>query len=195
MTDLDALSYDLGHMLVESVLLTGGASQRMGTDKASLTVDGVPIAKRLLGELPSATVLGRTQLPGAAFLEDTEEFAGPLACLRRFVPQAERVFVLSCDVVLFRSAVVAIFNSVLGEADAVMPVWEGFDQPLCGLYRASAFATLRDHPHLVRVQDWTALLQVKRLDEDALTALRISPLWVQSANTPVDFQRLMSAEP
>lgn len=193
MADLSGVGYDLGHMLIESVLLTGGASRRMGEDKASLRVDGVPVAERLAGELPEVTVLGRTPVAGAAFLEDAEEYAGPLACLRRFVPRAERVFVLSCDVILFRSLVVSAFGAVLGDDDAVMPVWEGFDQPLCGLYRASAFEALREHPGLVRVRDWTALLRVKRLDAAELEALGVSPLWVQSANTPEDFQRLLSA--
>lgn len=193
MADLGGVGYDLGHMLIESVLLTGGASRRMGEEKASMRVDGVPIAERLAGELPTVTVLGRSPVAGAEFLEDAEEYAGPLACLRRFVPRAERVFVLSCDVVLFRSSLVYAFGSVMGDDDAVLPVWDGFDQPLCGLYRASAFEALREHPDLARVRDWTAMLRVKRLDGDALEAMGISPLWVQSANTPEDFQRLLSA--
>lgn len=193
MADLDAVGYDHGHMLIEAVLLTGGASRRMGEDKASLMVDGVPVAERLIRELPSATVLGRSPVLGASFVEDLEQFAGPLSCLRRFVPRAELVFVLSCDVVLFRSAVVSAFGSVLGDFDAVMPVFEGFDQPLCGLYRATAFEVLRENRDLVRVRDWTALLRVKRMDATELETLGISPPWVQSANTPEDFQRLLSA--
>lgn len=164
----------------------------MGEDKASLRVDGVPIAERLVGELPAVTVLGRMLVAGAAFLEDVDEYAGPLACLRRFVPKAERVFVLSCDVVRFRSAVVAVLDSVLGDADVVLPVLEGFDQPLCGLYRSSAFSILREHQEMVRIRDWTALLQSKRLHEEALEMLGISPNWVRSANTPEDFQKLLS---
>ena len=192
MADLEGVGYDHSHMLIESVLLTGGASRRMGVDKASILVDGIPNAERLIGELPSVTVLGRTPVSGAAFLKDSEGYAGPLACLRRFVPEADLVFVLSCDAVLFRSAVVTAFASILGNDDAVFPVMDGFDQPLCGLYRANALEALRKNPDLSKVRDWAALLKVRRLDTDDLEALGVSPHWVQSANTPDELQQLLT---
>ncbi|MBW3548813.1 MAG: NTP transferase domain-containing protein [Actinobacteria bacterium] len=67
---------------VAGLLLTGGASRRMGVDKASLRVDGVPLARRTAGVLAAvvAPLLevgpGRTTLPA---IEETPAGEGPLA--------------------------------------------------------------------------------------------------------------------
>lgn len=67
---------------VAGLLLTGGASRRMGVDKASLVVDGVGLAQRTAGVL-SAVVSpalevgpGRTALPA---VEEALPGEGPLA--------------------------------------------------------------------------------------------------------------------
>ena len=86
---------------IEAVVLTGGESRRMGFDKASIAIDGVPQADRIVRQFLAAglpvTVLGRQPINGAAFLPDEEMFGGPIAALTRFVPSAEFVFVSSCD--------------------------------------------------------------------------------------------------
>ena len=67
---------------VAGLLLTGGASRRMGVDKASLSIDGVPLAQRTAGVLAAvvAPLLevgpGRTTLPA---IEEAPAGEGPLA--------------------------------------------------------------------------------------------------------------------
>ncbi len=66
---------------VAGLLLTGGASRRMGVDKASLSIDGVPLAQRTAGVLAAvvAPLLevgpGRSTLPA---VEEAPAGEGPL---------------------------------------------------------------------------------------------------------------------
>ncbi|MEI8280888.1 MAG: NTP transferase domain-containing protein, partial [Armatimonadota bacterium] len=192
---------DLSHMEqtdFEVVILTGGASRRMGVDKSSLIVDGARLIEKLIRELTPLgcpiTVLGRKPESGVKFLADAAEFSGPLASLRAFHPSQDFVFVLSCDVVRFCGNIVAKFRDSMLSSDAAIPFLNGFDQPLCALYSASAFSVLRANPDLVRVKDWTSHLSVRRLGEDDLMAIGIHPLATQGANTIEEFQRLIAAE-
>ena len=201
MTYLDGLGYDLGHMGAndfEAVILTGGASRRMGVDKASLVVDGKRLVERLIQDLVSidcpVTVLGREPEPGARFLADSVEYAGPLTSLRNFESSREFVFVLSCDVVRFSVETVVKFLEEIGNYDAVVPVVDGFEQPLCALYSDRTFQALHANSEMVRMKDWNALLNTRKLFEDDLLTLGIHPLSVQGANTLEDFHRLVAAE-
>lgn len=171
---------------MEAVILTGGASRRMGSDKATLLVKGQPMAVRIAHELLGAglpvTVLGREPLPGCAFIEDAEEYQGPLSALRRFVPSEDVVFVASCDMPLFRAEVVTQLQSALGKREAALPILDDRRQPLCGLYRASAFDKMLDLSSQ-RMIDWIALLNV------ADVTIRPENL-VRSCNTPEELQAL-----
>jgi molybdenum cofactor guanylyltransferase len=133
-------------MEIEAILLTGGASRRMGRDKASIEVDGVPMAQRIARELFSlgipVTAAGRAPLEGCEFLPDAEEYAGPMAALARFRPERRFVMVVSCDLPAFHGGVVLRLREILRGYDAAVPMRDGRLQPLCALYRAEALETL-----------------------------------------------------
>lgn len=135
-------------------------------------------------------MLGRMPIPGFPFLPDAEEFQGPVVALQRFVPATSVVFVLSCDVPLFRAQVADAFLMALGDADAVVPVLRGRVQPLCGLYRAAAWQSLQELPTR-RVMDWLERLNIVQLDEDQLLALGLQPVWLTGANTPEAYNELL----
>lgn len=195
------LGYDLSHMSgpdFEVVILTGGASRRMGFDKSSLMIDGKRLVGKLIQECDSLdcpiTVLGRFPEPGAAFLADKSDYSGPLANLRAFSPSKDFIFVLSCDIVLFNACNIPKLRDSILAYQAVIPVLEGFDQPLCAMYTNQAFSILFANENIIRVKDWTSLLHVKRIEEDDLNSLGIQPISCVGANTMEAFQRLISAD-
>ncbi len=118
------------------------------------------------------TVLGREPIEGAAFLKDSEEFAGPLAALAAFHPRRPFVLVVSCDLPLFDPRVVPLLRDEIGEFDAAIPVADRRLQPLCGLYRSRCFeiasAALREGRRSVFA--WVERLSVREIPEKALTA-------------------------
>jgi molybdopterin-guanine dinucleotide biosynthesis protein A len=135
-------------MNLEGALLTGGASRRMGADKASILLNGEPmavrVAKALAERCEKVTILGRVPIEGFAFIQDEEEYAGPLFALSRFQPTADLVFLASCDLVCFGARLVDDLLTRLGDRAAVIPVHDGKAQPLCALYRAEALARLQE---------------------------------------------------
>lgn len=185
---------EASNLSISSILLTGGASHRMGTDKAGLLVNGELLGHRLARQLRIAgcepTVLGRTPIEDYRFLPDDQMFAGPLSALRAFTPTSELVFVLSCDVPLFDASVCTILLSVLEQSDAAIPMISGRLQPLCALYRRSAWNSLAEL-RSERVMDWIATLNARALDEKALTSSGIDAAWCTSVNTPSELEELL----
>ncbi|MBS1705165.1 MAG: NTP transferase domain-containing protein [Armatimonadetes bacterium] len=181
----------------EAVLLTGGASRRMGTDKASLDAGNGPLGPVLARGLSEAnwpvTVLGRDPISGFDFLQDEGDFQGPIVALKKFQPARDLVFVLSCDVPLFDPKTPDKFLSILGEGEAVIPSISGKLQPLCALYRSSAWSHLRNSG-LSRVMEWIDCLQARIATETTLVERGIDPRSVMGVNTREDLRILLLEE-
>lgn len=173
---------------VEAVLLTGGASRRMGVDKAKIVIDGEPLGERLAVLLATAaepvTVLGREPVRGAAFLADEEAYAGPLAALRRFVPTKPFVFIASCDLPTFEPILVPLLKKLIGDAEACVPIADGRLQPLCALYRSDALVKIPGAN--ARIMKWVEGLEVRRVEVEELITAGIEPSAVRGVNTPED---------
>lgn len=186
-------------MQIEAILLTGGGSTRMGVDKARLVVGGVPLADGIAAALCQAaekvTVLGREPIEGCAFLADQEVQAGPLSALARFSPEADLVFVASCDMPHFHPGILEVLSKKLDEeTDAVVPVRAGILQPTCALYRSSCWKAIPD----VLVQErkslmaWLDRLRTNLVDEAALQEAGLAPIHFASFNTLEELIRIQA---
>jgi molybdopterin-guanine dinucleotide biosynthesis protein A len=134
---------------IPGLLLTGGASSRMGTAKATLLRDGATLAAR------SARLLQRVCDPvveiGPGYTElrrVTEEPAGdgPLAALvagARALPGSGPVLLLACDLPFVTEALLRRLATGPG-ADTVVPVdRDGIVQPVCARYSEAALERAR----------------------------------------------------
>lgn len=178
------------------MLLTGGASTRMGTDKASLVVDGVPlaelVARRLLEAGYAVTVCGLKPIEGCAFIPDAAVHAGPLAALAPFKPRTSFVFVSACDLSCFDARLVAVLRSLIGLCDAAVPTIAGRLQPLAALYSERAFpiASQVYDQGKRSVMAWLDALRVQSVDETTFVTQGIALESLASANTPEELARL-----
>lgn len=182
---------------IEAVVLTGGASRRMGRDKAALAIKGTPQAVAILERLSEAgypcTVLGRTPVQGYAFLPDQEEFRGPLSALKGLSPSADYVFVCACDVPLFDYRVVGLLKDRIESKDACLMVVGGERQPLMALYARSTFEKMKlfQGDSLNRFLDGTELALV---GDEELTQFGVHRLAVKSANTAEELGAILEME-
>jgi molybdenum cofactor guanylyltransferase len=130
---------------VAGILLTGGASRRMGLDKASLVVEGQIAAVRLGAMLASTTSpaleVGNAT-SGLPSIQEAPRGAGPLVAVAAAAVELRRrggtgpAVVLACDLPLLTEALVRYLVDWDGEG-AVVPVVDGRRQPLCARWSAA----------------------------------------------------------
>jgi molybdopterin-guanine dinucleotide biosynthesis protein A len=132
---------------VGGILLTGGASRRLGVDKATLVVDGVTLAVRAASSLIGRGVVAVEVGPGHTALPAVREDppgTGPLAAFvtgARAVAEAlgaapDAFLLLACDLV--DPGVVLDALLAAPRADLVVPVdAEGAPQYVCARYDAA----------------------------------------------------------
>jgi molybdopterin-guanine dinucleotide biosynthesis protein A len=162
---------------VSGAVLLGGASTRMGRDKARLEVAGVPLATRtahLLASLCEEVLLVGGDPPEDARGRRVADLSGPRCALRGVASALaaatrERVLVVATDLPLL-SADLLLALVAHPPADAVIPRPADGPQPLCALYRRE--------PALVATR---AALDAGRLKVlDALEGLKIS--WLDAGD-------------
>jgi molybdopterin-guanine dinucleotide biosynthesis protein A len=176
-------------------ILTGGASRRMGRDKATLPIGGVPMAVRIARSVGAAldpvVAIGRPEpalaAAGLEVVADRHPGEGPLGgILTAFAwSPTPTVVVVACDLIDVDAATVAALVGAL-EADPALALATaarepGDAQPLCAAWRieraapvlTSAFAS---GERAIR-RAWTGLARV---------AVPVEPGRVRNVNAPTD---------
>ena len=135
-------------------VLCGGASRRMGRDKALVSVDGRALALRVADALRAAgaePVLGvggdldALAALGLAGVPDEEPGAGPLTGILTALAQgaAPLTFVAACDLVTPSAEAVTATVTALGpDEDVAVPLVDGRRQWMHAAWRAGAAAPL-----------------------------------------------------
>jgi molybdopterin-guanine dinucleotide biosynthesis protein A len=125
------------------LLLTGGASTRMGSPKAALHRDGETLAvrsARLLQRICDPVVeIGPGYTALARVIEDPPG-QGPLAALvagARAVPGTGPVLLLACDLPFVTEALLARLVDWPGSGTVVPVDRDGFVQPVCARYSSA----------------------------------------------------------
>lgn len=200
------------------VVLCGGASQRMGRDKARIEVAGEPLfarTARVLGALAEEVVLASgpaPRFPGVGWREvsdspttarlvrdrPTEPSGGPLAGIVAALTEAESsghdvVVIAACDhpdlaPALFEPLVASIAD---GRADVALWQRGGFDEPLCAALSVRCAAPFRAafEAGLRRPTEAYARVRV-----EAREAPRELAPYLVNVNTPAELDALRAGE-
>lgn len=134
------------------VVLIGGASRRMGTDKASIEFDGSTLLERsvdVLAEVFTSVVIsgGDQSLKGVRVLPDLVPGLGPLGGLDTAYRTAagRDVFLLAVDMPFVDASTVRVIADPPVAAMSVrVPVAAGRRQPLCAVYGSGLGPIVRD---------------------------------------------------
>ena len=180
-------------------VLCGGASTRMGTDKAELVVDGERLVERAARRLatvadPVLIASGRGQRIGGLApewlqVDDVVDDAGPLAGIAATLTASPQplVAVVAVDLVQLDAALLAWLASLWREGDAaVVPRDEdGRIQPLHAVYATFAGPAFVAAVRAARfsVQDAVDALPVREVGIDEW-GTRFAPGWSRNANRP-----------
>jgi molybdopterin-guanine dinucleotide biosynthesis protein A len=166
---------------VSAALLTGGASRRMGADKARLEIAGEPAAVRLAGRLAALfeeVLLVGGEPPPEARGRRVADAPGPRSALRGLVAaleaaSGERVVVLATDLLGVTPELLLALVAA-PEADVVAPRTARGPEPLCALYRRDAVlgeARRRLAAGRLALHELLGALRVHWLEGDDLAAV------------------------
>lgn len=166
------------------VVLAGGRSTRMGTDKAFLRIGNELLIERQLRCLHEARaaellISGRADVDysrfGAKVLRDAPGHEGPLAGVAAALKASSSglVFVLAVDMPAVTSAMIATILSRCDQASGCVPIDRQGFQPLCAAYPKGL---LRVAEHLLRMGENSMHEFVgKAIDEGLLCTLKVEP--------------------
>jgi molybdopterin-guanine dinucleotide biosynthesis protein A len=190
---------------VEGFILAGGASSRMGTDKAHLTLGGRTFTERIVAALGAITPqLGVVSArPGSATLglpviADIYRDCGALGGLHAALSacRAPWAAVVSCDLPFVSGELFARLDELRradADAEAIVPRQpDGRPQPLCALYSASRCLELAARLLRAGERRPRVLLQEARtrwVVPAELADLAGAELFFMNVNTPEDYER------
>jgi molybdopterin-guanine dinucleotide biosynthesis protein A len=179
------------------VILCGGRSRRMGTDKALMTIDGerlVDRAARRLATVADPLILARgarrLDVAGCIAVDDAVPGAGPLggvvAGLRRSPHQLAAI--VAVDMPWFDPELLACLAAGWGGEDAAVPVTDRGLEPLHAVYARSALPLLEDAlaGESLRMLDALDRLAVRRVEVRLLASGEAGMLFATNLNTPDD---------
>jgi molybdopterin-guanine dinucleotide biosynthesis protein A len=138
-----------------AVILAGGQSRRMGSDKANLKIGGSTFLDRILSDLQgfgevmvSIADNDDRELTSFRTVADLYKNCGPMSGLYSalIACESDALLVVTCDLPLFRRDLGEYLVYQLdGHSDAVVPVTAGRIHPLCAVYRRSCAAVFEEH--------------------------------------------------
>lgn len=185
---------------IEGFILAGGASSRMGADKAQLHLEGQTFVERISSALSS--VAARTSLVGAPeesvawhlpVVADVYVKWGALGGLHAalFASRAPWAAVVACDLPFVTGELFARLSSLRENFDAVVPVQQdGRPQPLCALYRVEPCRKRAEELIAAGERRPRALLravETRRVEMAELADMEGAPLFFTNVNTPEDY--------
>jgi molybdopterin-guanine dinucleotide biosynthesis protein A len=182
---------------VSLIVLAGGESRRMGTDKAGLPLPGGTLIGHVLSQvedmfdevLISVSKGQAVDAPGCRVVEDGAPGQGPLAGILAGLKAAKHdvCAVLACDI---PDMDIDFLKGLLSKAhgfDIVVPISpDGLFEPLFAVYRRSVIPEIES-------MVWAREYSILRLFERCRTrkVMLKDSGWLRNLNTPEDFRKYL----
>jgi molybdenum cofactor guanylyltransferase len=191
---------------IVAVILAGGQSSRMGTDKALLEISGktllarsCEIAAKLTSKVYVLTAWSdryRSVLTAEyQLLLDRNPGSGPLVALSQILSEipAEWILLLACDLPLLDAGIIQNWTSQLTELPpstlAIVPYQNNRWEPLCAFYRSQSLSNLQKFIEKGGRSFQTWLSQIPAIP---LAVGEKEAVMLSNCNTPEEFEQLIS---
>jgi molybdopterin-guanine dinucleotide biosynthesis protein A len=188
------------------VILAGGQSKRMGTDKAFLRLKDktfLQIITQKLSKKCNQLILSinkdeeiyKNHLKGLNFIsvKDKNPYEGPLNAISSVADfiDYEYVFIATCDTPLINENLIDFYLTKIQSYDAVIPVVNDKIQPLNTLYTKNAVLKSKDiYGKTKSLIGWIQNLNVLYIDEKEIKKIDKNLYTYKSVNTPQDYDLL-----
>jgi len=189
--------------LITGIVLAGGRSRRMGTDKSMMVLYGksmIEYSIDALKPLCHKVVISSNNFiydfTGCEVwpdeLPDQAPIVGIYSCLKRSA--TEYNIFLSCDMPLISTLMLEYLVASSSDCDITVPVHEdGFMEPLCGIYKQSSIDILKQFidERNFRLNDCIRAASHRLVPINNQLPF-YSPDLFSNINTPDDFHHLLS---
>lgn len=182
-------------MRVSGIILAGGSSRRMGTDKASLRLGGETLLARTIHVVSQVSgdvlVIGRAQgndTSSARYIADDIPDSGPLSGILTGLRQAKYPYaaVVACDMPFLNANVLRLLTEAAEGYDVAVPRLDGRVHPTLAVYGRSCIRVIERQIAREDLALSTLLteLRVAWVEEDEIR--RVDPLArsFRNVNTP-----------
>jgi molybdopterin-guanine dinucleotide biosynthesis protein A len=183
-------------MQITGIILAGGKSTRMGTDKALLQINGKTLLENALEICKPfcTTILISSNNPehnifGYQIIPDEIKYCGPIggiySCLKK--SETDWNFVISVDAPFVTCDFVEFLISEIGEFDAVVPIHKNGKEPLIALYHKNCVSSIQERIELnyYKIHHLLNVLNTKFTNVDSLVIKY--PAIFNNLNCPEDF--------
>jgi molybdopterin-guanine dinucleotide biosynthesis protein A len=187
-----------------AIILAGGDSQRMGSDKANLLLGEQTLLQRVIAAMqqlfPEIVVSVRQPRPEIDLPQVCDEHAGegmqgggPLAGLAAGLGRISTpwAFLVACDMPFIEPAMISMLAGYRSGYQAVVPVVQGHQQTLAAFYAADCLDVLRAHQARGGKKSVRALLEqlrVRYVDESKLLPVDPGLRSFRDIDTPQDIE-------
>lgn len=186
------------------IILAGGRSTRMGSDKTLLLFNHETLMERTVNELRgvvdeiiiASNHTEKYNIPGTVEVLDTYTGVGPLGGIHAGLIAAKHkyAFIISGDLPLFNGQLATVLLKNRADYDAVVPVIKGRLEPLCAVYSQSCIEPIANclEANIKKVVQVYSQIRILTIDEDELDIAGEAEKMFYNLNTPQDLQRLLS---
>ncbi len=188
------------------IVLAGGENKRMGTDKAFLKLDGIPMIERVLRPLKAVCrdIIIVTNSPrsydayGVAVVTDAFEMRGPLTGIYSGLRKSadEYNFVVACDMPFLNPRLMAYMGGLAEGYDIVVPAVGGLFEPLHAVYRKKLVPVIerqiRQEEQRIRVL--FGMGRVRYVTEEEIDRFDPARRSFKNLNTPQEYEEAACAD-
>ena len=188
---------------ITAIILCGGKSTRMGTDKGMINIMGRPMVEHVIDHVKPlcdriliSTNLENYKYLGHEVIEDQWQDFGPaagiLSCLN--VSETDNNLVISCDLPMATTSLLEKLHGYSFDADITVPRINTHFQPLCGFYRTHIQDQFKDYLFSGEksMQFIIQYFNFRVVSQEMVTGINLEKE-LQNFNCPEDIENLKKA--
>lgn len=187
-------------MEATGVILAGGNSKRMGTNKALLKIRNQTVIEKVIEEIRPLTseliVVTNTfedyEFLGLPLVADLRKGMGPLAGLEAglIASSNEKNLIVACDMPFISKSLAQLLLDQLADFDAAVPYVEGRLHPLFASYRKSCLKEIQKSldENRLRMRDFFDQIRLKELDEPLIN-MELDSMSLFNMNEPQEYEK------
>ncbi|MEE8317534.1 MAG: molybdenum cofactor guanylyltransferase [Candidatus Omnitrophota bacterium] len=190
---------------VTGIILSGGKSSRMKTDKAFLKLGSKTMIEELISRLEKkfsrlmiiANDRERYMRFGIELVEDIVPDKGPLGGIYTglVVSKDDYNFIFACDMPFLNQDLIQYMIGEVegGGYDVIIPEWEGRLQPLCAIYSKECIKPIENElsKNNLKITDFLKYVKVRVLNDKEISKFDLGRPFFANINTPRDLYMLL----